>query len=196
MKKMNISRVSDPSTWVDQYGDYLFCYALIRVRNRDLAENVVQETFLAALKGRASFSGRSSEKTWMTGILKHKLIDQFRKSCREKSITELQSDPEQSMDQFYDMAAGSSWHARDWMPDQLARLYSKEFWEVLRACLKKLPEPIMAAFVMRMLDGHGSKVVCQELGITHQNLWVRMHRARYQLRVLLENNLYEKGDKR
>jgi RNA polymerase sigma-70 factor (ECF subfamily) len=178
---------------VAQHGDYLFRYSLMRVRNRESAENLVQETFLAALVGRHSFSGRSSEKTWMVGILKHKIIDQFRKSFREKSITELQTDDEQTIDQFYDAVGHPKNIQRSSMPDPQALLHSKEFWKVLHSCLARLPERTASAFIMRELDGRDTEEICEELAITPTNLWVMLHRARLQLRSLLEMNWLEKG---
>lgn len=188
-------RISDPSTWVDQHGDYLFRYSLMRVRNRESAENLVQETFLAAFESRDSFSGRSSEKTWLTGILKHKITDQFRKSFREKSITELQVDDEQTIDQFYDAVGHPKQYPKSWMPDPQALLHSKEFWEALHSCLGRLPERTACAFIMRELDDRSTEEICRELEITSTNLWVMLHRARLQLRELLEINWFEKGVK-
>ncbi len=185
--------ISDPSTWVDRHGDYLFRYSMMRVHNRECAENLVQETFLAALTSQGSFSGRSSEKTWMTGILKHKIIDQFRKSFREKSITELQEDDEQTIDEFYDVVGHPKQHPKDWMPEAQSLLHNKEFWKVLHVCLGRLPERTANAFIMRELDDQSTEEICRELKITPTNLWVMLHRARLQLRKLLEENWFEKG---
>ena len=187
------SGISDPSTWVTQHGDYLYRYALMRVRNVDLAENLVQDTFLAALAGRKSFSGRSAEKTWMVGILKHKIIDHYRKGFREKSVTELQTDEEQTIDEFFDMAGHPKQRPRDWMPDQEVLLHSKEFWQVFRSCLSQLPERTANAFTMRELDGRSTEEICATLSITPTNLWVMLHRARLQLRALLEKEWFEKN---
>ncbi len=184
--------VSDPSTWVDRYGDYLFRYSLMRLRNRELAENAVQETFLAALTARRSFSGRSTERTWMVGILKHKVIDHYRKTFREKSISEIQTDEEQTVDSFYDAAGNPGKFPKDWMPDPQALLHSKEFWDTFRECLSKLPERTAAAFSMRELDDLDTPEICKELGINPTNLWVILHRARLQLRECLERNWFEK----
>jgi RNA polymerase sigma-70 factor (ECF subfamily) len=192
-KEANPSKLSDPSTWVEQHGDYLFRYSLMRVRNRELAENLVQETFLAALIGRDSFCGSSSEKTWMTGILKHKIIDQFRKSFREKSISELQTDEEQSIDQFYDAVGQPKQYPKSWMPDPQALLHSKEFWKVFRSCLDRLPERTASAFIMRELDDRSTEEICSELEITPTNLWVMLYRARLELRGLLEKYWFERG---
>ncbi len=82
-------RLSSPENWVDQHGDYLFRYALLRLRNREVAEEVVQETFLAALQARDKFNGQSSEKTWLVGILKHKVIDHFRRTSKEVHLEDI-----------------------------------------------------------------------------------------------------------
>src|SRR5271157_351659 len=76
-------QAADPETWVDRYGDSLYRYALLRLRFPDLAADVVQETFLEALRARGSFAGRSSERTWLIGILRHKIVDQIRRSGRD-----------------------------------------------------------------------------------------------------------------
>jgi RNA polymerase sigma-70 factor (ECF subfamily) len=172
------STLSDPETWVDQHGNYL-----------------VQETFLAALKGKKSFSGRSSERTWMVGILKHKIIDHYRKDFREKPVTDLQSlqfEEEQTVDQFYDAMDNPRKYPKDWMPDQEAVLNSKEFWSILHGCMDKLPKTTSAAFAMRELDDMDTPEICKELGISSTNLWVMLHRARLQLRECLERNWFEK----
>ena len=187
--------LSDPATWVDQHGNYLFRYAMMRLRNKDMAENIVQETFLAALKGRGSFSGRSSERTWMVGILKHKIIDHYRKDFRERPVTDLQNlqfEEEQTVDQFYDAMENPRKYPKDWMPDQQAVLHSKEFWSILHGCMENLPKTTAAAFAMRELDDLDTPQICKELGITSTNLWVMLHRARLQLRECLERNWFDK----
>src|SRR5439155_1792701 len=83
------SVLSDPERWVELYGDYLFKYALIRLRDAGKAEDAVQETFLAALRGGKSFAGRAAERTWLVGILKNKICDHYRKASRETSFTDL-----------------------------------------------------------------------------------------------------------
>ncbi|TPW01176.1 MAG: RNA polymerase sigma-70 factor, ECF subfamily, partial [bacterium] len=86
---MEPRRLSDPQTWADQHGDYLFRCAMLRVRDRELAEEIVQDTFLAALQARGRFAGRSSERSWLVGIMKHKIVDQFRKTVRETPTEDL-----------------------------------------------------------------------------------------------------------
>jgi RNA polymerase sigma-70 factor, ECF subfamily len=194
MSQMKNNGFSDPSGWVDKYGDLLFRYAMMRLRNKDLAENAVQETFLAALKGKDSFTGKSSESTWMVGILKHKIIDHYRKDFREKNVTDMQTfqaGEEQTIDGFYDAMENPKKYPKDWMPDPQAVLHSKEFWTTLQDCMTKLPAKVSHAFSMRELDDMDTAVICKELGITPTNLWVMLHRARLQLRACLEMNWFE-----
>ncbi len=194
-KKNTHPALSPAETWVDQHGDYIFRYAMMRLRNRDLAENLVQETFLAAIKGKKSFTGRASERTWMIGILKHKIIDHYRKDFRERPVTDLQSmqsQEEQTVDEFYDAMENPRKYPKDWMPDQQATLNSKEFWGILHGCMEKLPKATSIAFAMRELDDMDTPVICKELGISPTNLWVMLHRARLQLRECLERNWFEK----
>src|SRR3974390_2563609 len=93
-------KFSDPERWVEEHGDYLFKYALSRLRDPAKAEDVIQETFLAALKGAKDFQGRSSEKSWLVGILKNKICDSYRKASRETSFTDLEFYSDEEGDRF------------------------------------------------------------------------------------------------
>lgn len=148
-------RLSDPSTWVAQYGDYLFRNAVLRVRHRDLAEEMVQETFLAALEARGRFAGRSSEKTWLTGILKHKVIDHLRRSSREIPVEDVERLPCEEESPFLETGTWKGhWRSfqagpADWGGSPSDILERKEFLEVLHACLSGLPPRLARAFVLR-----------------------------------------------
>ncbi|MBN1870637.1 MAG: sigma-70 family RNA polymerase sigma factor [Candidatus Omnitrophica bacterium] len=180
-----------PEHWVDEYGNYLFHFALSRLRNSTEAENAVQETFLAALKARKDFSGKSSERTWLVGILKHKIIDIMRKSYREKPVTDLQ-DNEETIDQFFDHAGHPKGDVGHWTPKPDELLEKKEFWKVFYKCAGKLPPTAADAFLLREVEKMESKEICGILNITLSNLWVLLHRARLQLRECLEINWFKK----
>ena len=94
------SHLPDPATWVDQHGDFLFRYALSRLGNRTVAEDLVQETFLAALRAEKNFSGRSVERTWFVGILKHKIVDYLRRQDRERPVSAVNSSGEKGEEPF------------------------------------------------------------------------------------------------
>src|SRR4051812_11038083 len=191
-----LSGLSDPERWVELYGDYLFKYAQLRLRDTAKAEDAVQETFLAALKGGKSFAGRSAEKSWLVGILKNKIIDYFRKASRETAFTDLEFYAGEESDRYVSGGLGEGgWiHDRapqDW-PNPGAGLDNEAFWKTYRECAGKLPKNVAAVFNLREVDGIESKEVCALLNISESNLWVMLHRARMALRRCLEINWFGK----
>jgi len=186
-----LSQSPEPGRWLDDYGDYLFKYAVFRLRDDTAAEDAVQETFLAALKAYEKFQGRGSERTWLVGILKHKIVDHFRRTVREAPLGE---EPDEASDhrEFFERAdewkghwnndyAPTDWHAT---PAEL--LERSDFWKVFTDCLSPLPQRTANAFTMREVDGHTSDEICEILSVSVNNLWVMLHRARLQLRNCLE----------
>ncbi len=182
----------NPETWVDQYGDYLYRFALGRLRNPNEAENAVQETFLAALKGINNFAGKATERTWLTGILKHKIIDTFRKKYREKPVTDLQND-EASIDHFFDHSHHLKKTPSNWNLNPKELLENKEFWQIFQQCQEKLPSTARDAFLLKEIEKMDGKKICKTLNISSANFWVLLHRARLHLRQCLEMNWFEKN---
>ena len=190
-------KLSDPASWVDLYGDYLFKFALMRLRDASRAEDAVQETFLAALKGGKSFAGRSAERSWLTGILKNKIYDQFRKASRESSFTDLNFYQDEEGERFASSGAtkGGWIHEsgpREWTPDPGAGLDNEIFWKTFHECAGKLPQKINSVFCLREIDGIETREICAMLNISENNLWVMLHRARMALRRCLEINWFGK----
>ncbi len=187
---MSDEPTTDPAGWLDRHGDILYRYALWRVRSPDMAADVVQETFLEALRARDSYQGRSSERTWLVGILRHKIIDQLRKSRRDRVRDEQRAAdagaggpaPEAGFDRHGHWRAGPG----AWKGDPSRVLESREFWEVLGDCLARMPARLADAFILRELDGLDADHVREVLGITPENLWARLSRARGLLRGCLE----------
>lgn len=184
-------RLSDPTTWVEEHGDYLFRYAVIRVRNETVAEDLVQDTLLAAFQGKDRFTGESSERSWLTGILKHKVMDYFRRLARERTINPDDSLPEELEGRFDEL--GMWKHEPEsgpmnWGPDAASLMERKEFMTALKLCITKLPPRCADAFVMREMDAIDSTLIQETLGISASNFWVLLHRARMQLRLCLEQN--------
>ncbi len=188
---------SDPERWVEEYGDYLFRFALLRVRDQSRAEDLVQETFLAALKGQRTFAGRSQEKSWLVGILKNKIGDHFRKASREHSFTDLDFYADEESDRFIpDGAFRGGWIHElgplEWSNDAGAGLDNEAFWQAYHRCAGKMPRNVAAVFNLREVDGIESKQICAMLNISESNLWVMLHRARMALRRCLETNWFAK----
>jgi RNA polymerase sigma-70 factor, ECF subfamily len=183
---------ADPERWVDEHGDCLYRYALTRVRKEEIAEDLVQETLLVAVRTHEKFGGRSTERSWLVGILKNKICDHFRKLGRETNFTDLEFFSDEHSDKF----DGSDYwiHERgptDWKPEGEEAMKRAEFWQALHACLNRLPERVAQVFMMREMDGVPSKEVCETLNITEANLWVMLHRARMALRQDLETTFFE-----
>ena len=189
--------LSDPERWVEEHGDYLFGYALGRLRDPVRAEDAVQETFLAALKGGQSFAGRSAEKSWLTGILKNKIFDHYRKAGRETSFTDLDFYADEESDRFVADGLGKGGWIHElgpleWSADPGTSLDNELFWKIFRDCAGRLPKNVAAVFTLREVDGVDSKEICATLNISESNLWVMLHRARMALRRCLETNWFGK----
>ncbi len=193
--------LSKPEDWVAEYGDYLFRYAIVRLRNSEAAEDAVQETFLAALKARDSFSKRSSPKTWLVGILRHKIIDYIRKQSRERPATELESaDSDSAMDDLFDRRGHWKMDALgdapgEWPDNPRKALAQKEFRAVLDSCMSNLPGRLAQAFALREIEGFKGKEVGKALDIPPTNLWAMLRRARMRLRRCLDINWFGKPSK-
>jgi RNA polymerase sigma-70 factor (ECF subfamily) len=172
---------------VERYGDYLYRYALARLRRPEAAEDATQETFLAALRGRDQFAGASSERTWLVAILKRKIADHLRRKYRDRPTSDLTA-----VDKWADALFDKRGHWKDkpgrWDSDPSAVLEQKEFWAVFRACLGKLPGRMADVFTLREVEGLESPNVCKALNISASNLWVLLHRARLRLWKCLEFN--------
>ncbi len=179
--------MSHPGTEeLEQLRPYLLRYALLQLRDRDNAEDVVQETILAALEGRARFEGKSTAKTWLTGILKHKIIDLIRRKSREQSLTV--DDDGSEADAIDALFQGDGhWQQQpvDWGSPARA-LEDKRFREAFEICAKAMPERNARVFMMREVLEMSTEEICKELGITPTNLWVILHRARLALRECIE----------
>ena len=174
--------------WVERYGDALYRYTLVRVKNPDAAQEIVQVALLAALQSQKSFAGRSSEKSWLFGILKHKILDHFR-SLKTRRTYELSTDDE---DNPYENEFDETGHfitpPKKWQTDPLHAAENEELVLALAKCLEGLSEKFRDIFVLKEVEGMASEDICKEMEIQPNNLWVILHRARNQLKKCLEAN--------
>ena len=180
-------QLSEPDNWVDQYGDALYRFALARVKDPSIAEDLVQETFLAALSARKNFKGRSTIRTWLIAILKHKIVDHIRKKTREQDTDKLESMTD-GIDVNFNERGDWKIRPRKWTKNPMKLYEQKEFLDVLYRCLSELPKRQAEAFMLREMDGLSTEEICKELNITATNSWVMLYRARMLLRRCLEIN--------
>lgn len=190
--------VFDATVWVDAHGDYLYAFALSRVRDQWLAEDLVQDTLLAAMQSGGSFQAKSSERTWLCGILKHKIIDPFRKSSREVELSDEEADMSSYDYLFRDEGVWKGhWTAEVrpivWNENPEKVLEHTEFRGILSHCLGELPERVANCFTLREMDGFDAQEICETLNISPNNFWVMMHRARLHLRRCIDFNWFRKA---
>ncbi|MEP7278427.1 MAG: sigma-70 family RNA polymerase sigma factor [Bacteroidota bacterium] len=183
--------------WVELYSDKLYTWAYYKTSNRETAEDLVQDTFLAAVTSFSKFEGKSNPQTWLTAILNNKIIDYHRKRIKDPTINEAsQNLPEGAafFDNWFDK--NGSW-LKDQQPGSWPNtaehlLDDNNFSNILQLCMRKLPGNWLSALQLKYLEGKKAELICQELGIATTNYWQILHRAKLQLRKCLEMNWFKK----
>ena len=181
------SVATDLRAEIEALRPYLLRYASLQLRNAEAAEDAVQEALLAALAAESSFAGRSNLRTWLTGILKHKIVDAIRRSSREQPLEDEAA--LEDLDALFDPSGHWREPPQDW-PEQA--LQEKQFLEALKQCLAALPARTGHVFLMREHLGFETADICKELGITSTHCWVLLYRARLALRECLEKGWLRK----
>lgn len=174
----------NPDKWVDSYSDYLFNYAIVRVNDREVAKDLISETFLAGLRSMKNFKGKATERTWLISILKRKIIDHYRKINSKKGKAEVRmnyTDKDQDGDWLEERVAD------DYGQSAEESLVNNELGDAIYTCLEKINPKHAQIFKMKTIDNFDSEVICNEFGITSSNLWVIIHRARTALAECLED---------
>lgn len=179
---------------LEQQRPYLLRFAALQLRDPNAAEDAVQETLLAALAGEAKFAGRSNLRTWLTGILKHKIIDSIRRAAREPTAgAEFEDDA--AFDELFRVNGHWKDRPQAWEEPQ-GVLEQKQFLGVLEQCLARLPEKTARVFMLREHLGLDTGEICKELGITPTHCWVLLYRARMALRSCLDERWFGKGSEK
>lgn len=177
----------NPDKWIERYADYLFNYTIVRVNDREIANDIVAETFLAGLNSMKNFKGEASERTWLISILKRKIIDHYRRLNSQKGKAEVKMDfPEGEPE-------------GEWLEERIADLSDKsaedqmenqELGLAILECLDQLPEKQAKIFKMKTIEEIDTEAICNEFKISPSNLWVIIHRARTSLAKCLEKNWF------
>jgi len=183
----NTLNILNPDKWIDLYADYMYNYTFTRVNNQDVAKDLVQETFLAALKSMGNFKGKATERTWLIAILKRKIVDYYRKINSLKGKAEVHVNfykDGENKGKWIEERAPSSWSNVD------KQIKNEELKNALDMCIDNLPEKHRTVFLLKTVQNFETEEVCNELNISPSNLWVIIHRARAQLRACLEGNWF------
>jgi RNA polymerase sigma-70 factor (TIGR02943 family) len=192
------SHMLNPEKWVDNYSDYLFTYAFMRINDEDEARDLVQETFLSALKAKNLFKGEAAEKTWLVSILKRKVIDLYRKNAVRKEESFEESEQYKVAYGHYFTEEGfikGEWNKQtrpsEWNFNENSPIEKNEFKKILSACIGKLPKTWASVFTLKHIEEEESEKICKELEISSSNYWVILHRAKLQMRECLEKNWFK-----
>jgi RNA polymerase sigma-70 factor (ECF subfamily) len=180
-KASTSSNTVNPQIWLVEYHESLFKYALARLRDADLAEESIQETFLAALQSQKGFQGLASEKTWLISILKRKIYDHFRRIGRDKQI-KMSFPMERLRNDVFDSGRIPAVRSRIWFSDPSMVYEQKEFLKIIKHALSELPDRTAQAFILREVVELSSQEICEFMHISIYNLYVMVHRARKHLR--------------
>ena len=179
---------ADPKNWLPLYGDLMYQYCLPRVNDISVAEDMVQETFLSALKGLEGYKGEASEKNWLFAILKNKIIDHYRKKSKTQAV--IVSETQDTGDGWFNEEG--RW-AENRMPQDWAASDNpterKEVQKIINHCKDNLKDLQQEVFTLKYLEDIDSEEICKVLDITPSNYWVLLHRARLQMRDCVETNL-------
>jgi RNA polymerase sigma-70 factor (ECF subfamily) len=191
---VNKESILHPAQWLNKYGDYLYSLALLKVNNKEVAEDLIQETFLSAYKSRDSFKNNSSEKTWLTAILKNKIIDYYRKNDVLKNVDSYISDTETGFSEHFFNSSDGHWRAsalpEAWQEFADARINQNEFNQIVQYCIGKMPSKLVPVFIAKFLEDEDSDKICKDFNISSSNYWVIIHRAKVLIRSCLEKNWY------
>lgn len=184
-------RYQNIQTEIEAQRAYLLRIARLQLRNESVAEDVVQDTLIAALEGADRFAGNSAVRTWLVGILKHKIVDQIRRGSREVAmVVEIADGAEGDFDSLFDASGHFIESPREW-GDPERSLEQKRFYEVLEICLDGLSPNLGRIFLMREFLGLETEEICKDLKITSTNCWVMLYRARMALRACLDKRWFQ-----
>lgn len=189
--------VCNPEGWVGQFSDEFFRFAMYRVNNREVAEDLVQETFFSGLKSLDRFRRDCPEKSWLYNILRNKIIDHFRKKTNQeikRSSTNVEIDEDSFFNQYF--TKDGSWKTASlpekWDISADTKLEREEFMSFLMLCMSLMPDKWAKVFNLKNIEDYSTEEICKEMEITPSNLWTIIHRSKLQLRSCLQKRWQNK----
>jgi RNA polymerase sigma-70 factor (ECF subfamily) len=181
---------ADVTDWVNRFAGDLLSWATHKVSDVEIAKDIVQDTFLAAVEKLDSFKGDSSPKTWLFSILNFKIIDHYRAKLNQPLKPE-----DQTFSKFF--SQGGEWlpekRPGKWSDDSGHLLDDDNFNAILKECIEALPEKWSIGIKLKYLMSKNGEEICKELGVSTSNYWQIMHRAKLQLRECVENNWFQEN---
>ncbi len=185
----------NPSDWLEQYGDLMFRYAFLQLRDNEKAEDAVQDTLLSAYRARDGFEGKASIKNWLMSILRNKIIDIVRKDKRDRLVGVDSYDDPLVSSNFNSLGIWNKWLS-SWgsSPEELYE--HRGFIEQVGSCMEKLPDNLRQVFILRNVDGLSTQEISEQLEMSPNNIWVMLYRSRSRMRECLDKNWFSENQKR
>ena len=174
---MKVELEVDPALWLEEHGDYLFRWALRQGTTRELAEDMVQETLLAGIRGLPGYRGQASVRSWLTSILRNRLIDHFRKAVRESPQGPAD---EVDLDKYFE--SDGHWRAQQAQVNPQRRCEFRDLMQLVLTCLQDLSERSRRLFLLAEFEGMEPIELSEPFGLTSENVRVILHRTRIKLR--------------
>jgi RNA polymerase sigma-70 factor (ECF subfamily) len=178
----------DPDSWLNEYGDYLFRYALLQLKDESAAEDAVQDALMSAYRAREQFQGNSTPKTWLMTILRNKVIDIARKRQRDALVQIESIDDDPIVNEHFNSAGIWSRWLNSWGSNPEKLYEQKDFVEQVKHCLDKLPENLRQVFILKNVDNLTTDEICNAMSINANNVWVILYRSRMRLRKCIDAN--------
>ena len=176
-----------PEQWVELYGNAMYRYALVRLSDPEVAQDIVQEALVAALDAYKRFAGKSSVKTWLIAILKRKIVDHYRRAKNHQQVDDF-DETVAGIGRMFDDSGHWSAKPNEWDVNPIKAYEQQEFIDILYDCIAKLPKRLAEIFMLREFEEMSTAQIRRQLEITESNTWVMLYRARMQLRKCLESN--------
>lgn len=186
---MTKKEITNSIAHLEEHADYLFSYAMLKLKDVALAEDMVQDTLLSAIAAQESFTANASIRTWLTTILKNRMIDHWRRQGREIVASDLivDSDEGDELDDYFDQA-GSWLEMPNAYPKPEEAMESKQFWKIFEQCLSRLKPQQAEVFLAREMHGMSNQEIRESFALSESNAWVLMYRARVALGKCLDLN--------
>jgi len=185
--------ILQPNLWVDLYADYLYSFAMMRTKDDAVTKDLIQDTFYSAIQNKDNFKGNSSEKTWLSAILKNKIYDYYRKNQNKISYNEYIEKIESGFESsHYDSSNVFRWKEMivpNYFSEDESVAASEEFLNQMETCLNKLPDKIRKIFISKYVDEVDTKVICKDFALSSSNYWIIIYRAKVMIRECLEKKI-------
>lgn len=188
---MSTISAEDISIWVNSYSDELYAWSYYKTKLREVAEDLVQDTFLTAFQNKDKFRAESSHKIWLFAILNNKISDYFRKNSKQKQSMTDDEDLNSLQNHFTSTGKWANPESADFWHNDTELLDDEVFRSVLEKCLANLPRKWNDSLLYKYILEKSASEICQDLNISMSNYWQLIHRSKLNMKKCIERNYFK-----